>query len=510
MSLFYFYKRKPEPEKQDVEKALSPQKASLTLGSSNTGHASYAQQEESTLYARQVYWSSYSLNTWVNKAVQVRANAGSKEWRLNPINGEAKADDIATAPIEAFLNQPNPQDNLHSLLFKIQRDLIIFGCCFLEMQTTASANQNAVKKSLSALYGINNVEQLAEDIVGEVASNGIPTFLRVLPNQTIEVNADERGNVIKYTQWNGNIQTVLQSNEVIHFVSPRSQNPLYGESELQSLGPVIGADNLVKLRQVRMLESDSAIDTLFSLPEGTTTDEVRKFHEAISNQYKLQNSKGRFLVTTEEVKYQDIAKTKDADFLELCKKNKEEIVEKLGVPLSVLGDSQSGLSASSDGDLRNFIENTVRPLNAYVEAIFNREVMALYQNIGLFYELEIVIDDNDDMSELEISWNNRINNGTMTRNEYRAKIGEDSIGPDGDVFTVQTGASCVSLNSIIDPPPPEPPPVVMQAPGSVSTLSDDPQHSQEPKPSPKAKEALKKAKLQELLREIKKAQESDY
>jgi len=60
-------------------------------------------------------------------------------------------------------------------------------------------------------------------------------------------------------------------------------------------------------------------------------------------------------------------------------------------------------------------------------------------------------------------YNLAVNNGTLTRNEKRKKMGLEPV-PNGDVITVTAGAVVSTLDTIINPPAVPPPPPVLHAP----------------------------------------------
>ena len=272
MSLFDFYKNKkpqssapliPQPIFSNPNNGSSTQSLDIELrGVYNdllTNKTSYQQ--------RHLYWNAYMQNTWTKLAVDIRAKAGSRKWKLSPTNASSDSPDTIDindekyAPVYKFLNEVNDRQNINQVLQEIQRDLIVFGCCFVEKKTTETLAKELV-----------NPENLTPEIVGEIFENGIPYRVRVLQNETMDVQFDEYGNIFRYKQMSNGKEIFYSTDEIIHFTSGR--NPIFGESEFISLTSIIAIDNLVNQRQASMLFNDTTLDALFSMPEGTSNDEI--------------------------------------------------------------------------------------------------------------------------------------------------------------------------------------------------------------------------------------------
>jgi HK97 family phage portal protein len=464
MGFFNFGKAKTT----QVPKAVKP---SATFASANDGaiaRGNYllAQQYEDRRQESKVYWDVYENSPWAGTCIDLISNAGSKKWHLVPVDKNVKTIDPDTvAPILEFLNAPNDIDTFSSLVSKIYRDLIVFGSCIMEFRTTSvdkEAVRGVISKAFNAFTGvIPNIDQEIEEAVGEVAQDGLPTWLKVLPFQQMEVLTDEKGRITGYRQWTvdgGRISYGV--GEVIHIFHPKSQSGTYGDSRLKSLIEILTTDALIDRRQKRMLQNDVVLDKLFSIPNATNEEEVKRFYEQMMTQYRQAGSNGNFLVTTEEVKVDDISRSKDGDFLKQGEDNRNTIAMRLGVPLSVLGDTSgtsSTYAAGSDNALRSFLENTVRPLSNHIEHHLNRSLMAHFGNVGLEYLIAFDLEDADDSAAVETMYDQMIRNGTKTINEIRALRGDDPI-QDGDTAWIDAKGA-MTLDMLLNPPEPVAPPV---------------------------------------------------
>lgn len=204
-------------------------------------------------------------------------------------------------------------------------------------------------------------------------------------------------------------------------------------------------------RQKSILEDDTSIDSLFVLAE-TDEENARAVAAGISTQYRqngIAEGAQRFLVTTSAVQYQDISKSKDGDYLSLKQWVRDEICLALGVPLTVLDVTQGASlnGAGSDNHLRKFVENTVRPFAVYIEAQLNKQLLSRWNAAGVNVLLKLVLEDTDDQTALEQTWDLCIRNGTMTPNEVRALRHMDPV-QGGDTAFVTVGAAATPLDQL--------------------------------------------------------------
>ena len=454
MSIFDFFKA-TQPAPKNKRSAYASTNDVQARGSYLLAPQYDNRREES-----KVYLDGYLNCPWVKPCVDMIARSGAKNWRLVPIDKtKTKIDAAEVEPILSFLNNPNDVDTWSSLSAKILRDMVIQGSCILYIGKT-EVDKNAVRDSVTKAFapfagGIQNIDMEIEDVVGEVAIDGIPTWLKVLPFQQMEIIVDANGHITGYLQWTLDGRRIrFQPREIVHIFHPLSSSATYGDSMLTPLITIMTTDALIDRRQKKILQGDIALDAVFILPDSANEEDTKRVYEQLNTAYRKNGNEATFFVTSGDLKYENVSKSKDGDFLKQGEDNRNSIAMHLGVPLSVMGDTSgtsSTYAAGSDTALRNFLENTVRPLTNHVEHHMNREVMAAFGNLGLEYVLEYCLEDADDAADVENMYNVAIGNGTMTRNEKRQKMGLDPI-ENGDVITVTAGAVCSTLNNIINPP----------------------------------------------------------
>jgi HK97 family phage portal protein len=418
----------------------------------------------------------YRRSPWVNRSVNSIARAGSKAWRLVPREKDAELDAAAVQPIQDFLNQPNDTDSFEKLLFGILRDILVFGVCFMEIQSASLSETqlDALKATVTQALTpwqqvVPDADAAREDLVSAITQDAPPTWLKVLPAYEIEAHTDRQGRITGYTQIGLEGQRIdFQPSEIVHLVHPESLNQIYGESPLEAVATIATIDILVDKRQKAKLENEVALDKIFKLNPETTRENVDRFVEQMAERFRGVRVAGSYLVTTEEVDTQEFDSLKDGEFLKLGDDNKTTIAQVLGVPLSVLGNSDGTMTTGAGGDAAwaVFIENTVEPLVQHVEGIFNNQILPRFANTGCpDVMLDIITEAMDDDQALEAKYNVMIGNGSTTPNEIRKLRGQDPL-PDGlGNQPIITARGATLLKDLEKPPAPPPLP---PGPGGVT------------------------------------------
>lgn len=468
-------------------KSTPPPKKNYTFGSPRLSEGSYLSQFQhgNKMVELETWWKLYSNHHWINTCLNKIAQAGSKSYELVPIDPTKPSDvqDEETEIIYAFLNSPNPDESFHEVLFKMHRDVMTFGVCFAELQCSDSSEELVrpiIEKALSPMAEyISDVQQQAEDIIGEVVQSGIPAYLRVLPAQQMEVVNDDDGNITSYVQWKANgKKAYFTPDEIVHILHPHAQDPRYGESPLKAIATVATTDILIDRRQKRMIENQLCMDIVVKMP-GAAEEEGKRFYEQVNSNYKAQSSNTNIIVTTNDITFENFATSKDGDYLKQADDNMKTICMSLGVPLSVIGvvDGTAGKGSGADSHLRTFIEHTVRTITMKIQNTLNRQVFSRFQAVGWDYTLRIVLEDTEDKTDVINNQINAVHAGLMTVNEARSALSMSPL-PNGDDAFIVAGSTVMPLDQVGAIPPA---PVMATAP------------SPEPKAVDDAKAQLKKA-----------------
>jgi len=467
-------------------------------------------------------WRSYEKSPWIRKCVKAIAVAISKKAEIVPRNPQEQVDEQKADRVLSFLNNlyadPNTPETLEAFIRKTVIAMLVFGHVVCELRTT-SGKQNLKQKLTKAIedkfgpelakaydnsqgFGpmiMPNYAQEIEDAVGAMPEDGIPAYLRILPTQSIEVIADVKGNIKQFNQWPQNGKKIIfKPEEILHLIHPDAFDFSYGESQIASLSLLAAIDRMIDERQKNVLKGDSAIDTLFTLPEGRDTPEnIKRLSQELVTKYRGADAALRFLVAPNGVKAEDLTKGKDGEFLSLKQWLREEICLCLGVPLSVVGESSgtAGKGSGADSHLRNFVEGTCRPIAVHIEAAFNRSIMSRFKAEGIDYILKLVLEDADDMTDIIGQLDTQVRAGLLTNNEARKEL---NLPPEdgGDVLWVDA-KSPTRLSDLAAGP------IAMNPqgmnPGALAAHGDAP-----PAPAADAKQQKAVEKAQAALRDLRK------
>lgn len=403
-------------------------------------------------------WTAYEKSPWIRKCVKAIARGISKKIEIVPRDPQAEVNGDAIARIQTFLNNlyadPNTPETFEAFIAKALISIVVYGHVACELRTTSGKAElvQGITKALGAKgpelekafeqlgFGpmlLPNYEQEVQDAIGAIPEDGLPAYLRVLPTKTIEVVQDAKGNIKQYNQWQNNGKKVIfRPDEIFHLVHPDSFDFAYGESQIANLAILATLDRLIDDRQKNVLSGDAAIDTLFTIQDGTP-ETIKALAQELVTKYRGSGAQQRFLVAPEGVKVDDLSKSKDGDFLKLKEWIRDEICLTMGVPLSVLGvtDGVAGKGSGADQHMRNYVENVLRPMANHFEAAFNRHIMARFQQCGIDYILKIVLEDADDMTDVVNRINTQVRGGLMTNNEGRKVLNLPSMDG-GDVLWV--------------------------------------------------------------------------
>jgi HK97 family phage portal protein len=470
--------KKPATTRKRVAKALptpKPQVVSTQLAkagyASGFGFLLGQSQEEDKRQELEVYKLCYKRSWAVNTCIDKIAHACSKRWMVEGVDGDLP--DNQREIVEGFLSNPNDKDTFDSLLRRIVTSVLVYGFVVCVVESDAQPGQLA--KAMATTFDrlgtpevLEPFSQELQDLVGEQLSPlAVPKSITVLPSWQMTFKVDKAtGAVTEYIRDREGAKTLYAPDQVLHIVHPNSEeDDCTGHSVITPIAQMANIDALIDRRTAAILADDTSIDGIFTVPD-CDEESMRNFHAGIASQYRDNGNEAgasRFVTVNEGTTYADISKSKEGQYLKQKQWARDQIALSLGVPLSVLGVSEgtSMNGAGSDNHLRNFIENTVRPLAVYVEAQINKNLISRFNQVGINALVKLNLEDADDQNALEQTWNLAVGNGTMTRNEVRELRHMESLGPDGDVPSVTIGAAVVPLAQIAEPPPPPPAPPVM-------------------------------------------------
>ena len=150
---------------------------------------------------------------------------------------------------------------------------------------------------------------------------------------------------------------------------------------------------------------------------------------------------------------------RDAQFVESRQFHVTEAARWLGVPPHVIADLShatfSNIAEENIAKVQGFLPWMKRFEEEWNWKLFTQDE----QDQGLFSEHMVDSLLAADPVSRNAAFSTQLQNGYMNRNEVRAKLNMNSIGPEGDVYTVQSNLTTIEKLAA-DEPEPEPDPIV--------------------------------------------------
>ncbi len=139
----------------------------------------------------------------------------------------------------------------------------------------------------------------------------------------------------------------------------------------------------------------------------------------------------------------------DMEMLASRKFTRDEIAAAYGVPSWMCGDTEKLTSASAIQLALAFIQNTIAPLCKLIETEMKRKLIPVNSTGHIAFDLRERL-KGDFASTLQ-AFSVGLQNGFYSRNDVRRELGEDPIGPEGDIYTVQVNMTNLSNMTKAEP-----------------------------------------------------------
>jgi len=290
--------------------------------------------ENTINFSLETFYRIYRKNTDLRRCIEEISTTTWKDWYIIKKNGEVIENDEKFRQIFAFERWLNDFKN------KIIRDLIVSGNTYI---TTISNPFNEI------------------------------IWYQILDPRTIYIIADKHGSIIWYIQknlWNSVIFTV---DEVSHFTENWDpDNEIFGLWRIEGLVYDALSDEEASRSNQAFFKNNAIPAALISL-DTVSEDESIQAIEQLKKQFSWWKNKHKIAVANwiKDVKilWQSI---KDMEFISLRYFTTEKICAAIWVPKTILGYSDNVNYSTSDNQYRKFIENTIRPYQNLLSAIFTK------------------------------------------------------------------------------------------------------------------------------------------
>lgn len=356
-------------------------------------------------------WEAYLACPWAWACVQAIARtitAGGlvTDWVTDSGEGDQDAPDkpANVLALEALLAYVNPAQNVRQLIRNFIADLLIFGDAYLEVSWIGS----------------------------------VPVALWNQDSPTTTPVADSHGYVSAYVQVTDFGQRAdFEPREIIHVSLDAARPSVLGISPMQaaveSVKTWLFANGTAKHSFKRGLPSTFHAD----FPAGASEPDMRTWRDQHLTRNIGMANVGAPVITKGGVKLTELATGKIADAIAGKSQARDEIDSVFGVPPAEVGVIESGNLGGGTGDsqFRTFQINTCQPLGELVlEALNYALVQQAYKITD--WRLKFREVDYRDSVVVEGIRSQRMRDGAITLNRYRAEIGEPAVEGGDDAILV--------------------------------------------------------------------------
>ena len=217
-------------------------------------------------------------------------------------------------------------------------------------------------------------------------------------------------------------------------------NPLddfYGLSPILASAYNIDQHNLAGLHNVALLKNGCTPSGMLKFEpkdetgmSATLTDDQRaRLLEDLEMRFQGSSNSGRPMLLEGNFEYKQLGlNPKDMDFLELLNLSAREIALCFGVPAQLIGIPEANTYSNMETAKLALYEETVIPLLTRVQSDLNEFLSPLYDgDIKIEYDLTSIPAMAEKTKQVYLNVSQAVQNGIMTRNEAREKLGLEEI-----------------------------------------------------------------------------------
>ncbi len=338
---------------------------------------------------------------WLFSAVDRIATAVSdSEWTLYRNSGNGEAEELTSHPLLSLWKRPNPFYTREELLEVSSQHFDLTG----EMWWVLLRNAMGMPVEMWPVR---------------------PNRMRPVPHPQEYISG--------YVYTVGSQQIPLNREDVIFARRPNPVDPYRGIGVVQSILNELGTEQL-SARWTKMFFHNSAEPGgIIEYDEGLSDADFdrlvsrwRQQHQGVSNAHRV--------AIIERGRWHDRKITqRDMQFEQLRKLNRDIILGAFGMPVHMLGVSETVNRANAEAAEYTFSRWVIRPRLKRIKAVINERLVPLFGDPSLTFDLTDPTPKNREfnLEEAERGYQS----GFLTRNEARARLGEGKVAG-GDEFLI--------------------------------------------------------------------------
>ena len=276
------------------------------------------------------------------------------------------------------------------------------------------------------------------DLVGEAFwlvlkdMAGRPSEIWVINPEKMKVVPSKKDYIAGYVYSNAEQSIPLDTDDVIHIKMPNPSNPYRGLSAVSSIMSDVDAEKFSSQYNKAFFQNSAEPSGIIQFDGVLNQQQYDRLkfqwqaqHQGVSNAHKIAILEGGASWSTTGISQRDM------QFKELRLMNRDVILGAFGMPLSILGISETVNRANAESSEYTFARWVVRPRLQRIRSKLNEQFVPLFGDDSLRIDYKDPVPQNVER-DLAVA-NQAFQAGYITRNEARVRLGLEAVS-NGDIF----------------------------------------------------------------------------
>ena len=268
----------------------------------------------------------------------------------------------------------------------------------------------------------------------------------------------------------GQIEHLIPARDVMHIRLHTPRHPLVGVSPIENAAASIAANGAITAHQATFFNNMSRPSGVLSTDMKLTADQMMQLRSAWEAQSSGMNS-GRIPILSNGIKWEPMSlSSQDSQVVQAFSMTVEDVARAFRVPLPLVGDYRAATYNNVEQLIASWLSTGLGFVLEHIELSFDK-FFGLSR--GQFTEFDVDTLLRTDFSTRVDGYTKAIQQGLMTPNEARAKMGGLPAIDKGDVVYAQAQMTPLGY----EPPQPVAPAVPTETPEPVDEPEADPEAS---------------------------------
>lgn len=286
---------------------------------------------------------------------------------------------------------------------------------------------------------------------GIIDESNPPVELWWIKPEQIDIEPDKETFIkeYKFTASATSKEKSLDPSAIIHFKLPNPDSYFWGLGMLQpAKDTAIMEFNAVAYNK-SFMSNDATPYGLFNFPEKPTKKQLAQFRKMINQTHRGAKKAGKFGFTYGGIDYKEVGKTpKDAQYIEMRKMNREEILACMGVPPSVVGLLEYANYSNMEVQQKKFWQDAVIPL---LDLMADKLTLNLAPHFSKDYffafdysDIKVLQEDEELKTKVAQSL---IEHGVKTPNQIRKEMYNEEPYEGGNQYFMKFGLTPIGIDT---------------------------------------------------------------